>query len=432
MKRPNCLQSLLSGLTGAVCILLALGVVAATPESHHSFQSGWHAYENGDYQEAANIWEPLANAGNTNAQINLGFMYDYGQGVTRTPQIAARWYRAAASSGHEIAQYNLAILLMENGITSDNEDARHWMQRAAQQEYADAQYQLGLMIAADNPGQEQRTNASEWFYKAGANYLAVNDRVNAALALRALFELDSSSLLAEKLQEQLGETLEQANYASPVLPDVTAGMSVGTAWPIASGYAITNNHVVPNSDKVVLINTAGQSINATVIKRDAVNDIALISVSDPGLLPPALPLANTNARLGASVFTIGYPRIDVMGKTPKLTQGIISSTNGMRDDPTSYQISVPIQPGNSGGPLLNMQGEVVGLITSMLGTAGTGGNEAVSMPNINYALKIGIIEELLRHLPRKQAVIEELPVGTNNLETLANQIHTSVLIVMSE
>jgi S1-C subfamily serine protease len=163
-----------------------------------------------------------------------------------------------------------------------------------------------------------------------------------------------------------------------------------------------------------------------------VNDIAVISVTDPDQLPPALPLANTNARLGASVFTIGYPRIDVMGKSPKLTKGIISSTNGMRDDPTSYQISVPIQPGNSGGPLLNMHGEVVGLITSMLGTAGAGNNEAVSLPNINYALKIDIIEELLRHLPRQHAVIKELPVGANNLEELANQIHSSVLIVMSE
>ncbi len=218
MKRPNHLQSLLSGLTGAVCILLTLGVYAATPQIMTPFSQAGMPTKTATIRRlpiSGNLWP---RAGNTNAQINLGFMYDYGQGVTRAPQLAARWYQAAASSGHEVAQYNLAILLIENDITSDNEDALQWMQRAAQQDYADAQYQLGRMIVADNPGQEQRANASEWFYKAGANYLAANDRDNAALALRALFELDSTSPLAEKLQEQLGETLEQATLCITCYP----------------------------------------------------------------------------------------------------------------------------------------------------------------------------------------------------------------------
>ena len=79
---------------------------------------------------------------------------------------------------------------------------------------------------------------------------------------------------------------------------------------------------------------------------DEAADIVLLEVKDLSALPPALPLAQSDARLGASVFTIGFPRVDLMGSTLKISVGVISGENGLRDDPESYQTTVPIQPGN--------------------------------------------------------------------------------------
>jgi S1-C subfamily serine protease len=120
-----------------------------------------------------------------------------------------------------------------------------------------------------------------------------------------------------------------------------------------------------------------------------------------------------------------------MGKTPKLSLGIISGVNGLYDDPASYQISVPVQPGNSGGPLLNMRGEVVGLITSMLGTSESANGEARPIANINYALKADRIEKLLQSLPEtpRSHGPTVLTRGSDNLEALAHRIQSSVMIV---
>jgi S1-C subfamily serine protease len=192
---------------------------------------------------------------------------------------------------------------------------------------------------------------------------------------------------------------------------------------------VTNNHVVSAAEELLLVNVHGEEIAASVVVRDEINDIALVRVGDVGKLPPALPLSNSHARLGASVFTIGFPRIDEMGKTPKITDGIVSAVNGYRDDPRFYQISVPIQPGNSGGPLLNMKGEVVGLVSSMLGSSDLTTGETRFLPSVNYALKIEAVRDLMKHLPQTRAVLSELPNHSDSLEGLADRIEKSVLIV---
>ena len=169
-----------------------------------------------------------------------------------------------------------------------------------------------------------------------------------------------------------------------------------------------------------------------MIVSDRTHDIALLRVSDPQELPPALPLSAHSAGLGASVFTIGFPRIDVMGKSPKLSHGIISGIKGLRDNPNKYQISVPIQQGNSGGPLLNMRGEVVGMITAMLGEVGADGGPAQPIPNIGFALKIDVIRDYLAKIPGHAGDIDELRPAASNLEGLAARVQDSVLIVMAE
>jgi S1-C subfamily serine protease len=230
----------------------------------------------------------------------------------------------------------------------------------------------------------------------------------------------------EKIRESAGELTEKR------LNDLLFGGSTGTAWPISSGYVITNSHIVSEGSKVILISAQGQEIPAWVVLRDKANDIVVLEVKDSHVLPPALPLAQSQARLGASVFTMGFPRVDFMGRTPKISVGVISGENGLRDDPESFQTTVPIQPGNSGGPLLNMKGEVVGMIRSMLGIRDQATGNLSMLQNTSCALKIKGIQELLPLLPQKDPRVYVLPNISGDLEALASRIKNSVLLVISK
>jgi len=245
-------------------------------------------------------------------------------------------------------------------------------------------------------------------------------------------------LMALTLTLSIPALSEERRYAHQETPAVSSeehpiGTSIATGWPIGNGYVITNNHVLSENPNVVLITTSGQRIGACAVLRDDVDDIAILEVSDAtALLPPALPLAHSAARLGSSVFTLGFPRIDVMGRTPKLSEGVISSANGLYDDPGSYQTTVPIQPGNSGGPLLNMRGEVVGVMKSMLGIRDEGSDRFYVLPNTSYAVKIRTVKQLLHLLSPKGAPLAELPIRLGTLETLADRVQDSVLIVTTK
>jgi len=134
---------------------------------------------------------------------------------------------------------------------------------------------------------------------------------------------------------------------------VTGGITIasGTGFFVTDdGYLISNNHVVKDAVKVCLRTSAGL-IDAKVVQVDADNDLALLKAE--GKFSP-LPIAESGAvKLGGTVATIGFPNIEMQGFSPKLTKGEISSLNGVQDDPRYFQISVPVQPGNSGGALVD-------------------------------------------------------------------------------
>ena len=431
MRYADLVRTLVNLLSGLVLLVAALPASAAAAVSSDSFEGGWSAYEQGAFEQAVQLWRPLAEQGHVNAQINLAVLYEHGYGVARNLQTAAAWYLAAARGGSAIGQYNLGLFLVEYGsVTRTEQDALYWLSKAADQGFADAQFQVGLMYAQGVAGEARIAEAPGWLYQAGLAYLSEHDTAGADSAIAALHRVASGKPLARDLEARLPGGSEPAAEAATSNP--VSRTATGTAWPIAAGYAVTNHHIVAGKQSVVLVNSRGTEIPARVLLSDASNDIALLAVDNPEHLPPALPLATAGARLGASVFTIGFPRVDVMGVTPKLSIGIISSVNGMYDAPASYQISVPIQPGNSGGPLLNMHGEVVGLVTSMLGRVDAAGGEAQPFGNISYALKVERVLALLQEAPQPLHSIAELARGGAGLEDLAQKIQGSVMMVKAE
>jgi S1-C subfamily serine protease len=158
------------------------------------------------------------------------------------------------------------------------------------------------------------------------------------------------------------------------------------------GYFITNFHVVERAKKLE-IRTPDAVYSADVVATSEDDDLAVLKAK--GRFHP-LPIADYQPKLGSAVFTIGYPLVAMTGLKPKFTDGKISSLAGLHDDPSNFQISVPIQPGNSGGPLVDTKsGAVVGVVVSKLSDLSTLVESGTIPQNVNYAVKSERIRALL-------------------------------------
>jgi len=146
--------------------------------------------------------------------------------------------------------------------------------------------------------------------------------------------------------------------------DKKSKSSTGTGFFINSNTVLTNNHVVNGCKKLEVVQV-GYKANAEVITKDATNDLAVIKTDKPG--KSILEFKDSKkVRIGESIVAIGYPLGDLLGNNIKLTTGNVSSLNGLLNDFTKLQFTAPVQPGNSGGPLLNNKGAVIGVVYAKL------------------------------------------------------------------
>lgn len=185
--------------------------------------------------------------------------------------------------------------------------------------------------------------------------------------------------------------------ATPVAGERSKPRAFGTGFIITKeGYILTNFHVVDGGDKLV-VKTKTETFDAKLIAKDEDNDLAVIQVN--AQLVPVKFSAAANPKLGATVFTVGYPMPSRQGVEPKVTKGVVSSLRGLKDDIRMLQIDAAVQPGNSGGPLFDRTGNVVGVINARLNDLGVL-LETGSLPqNVNYAIKNTYVKAFLSSVP---------------------------------
>ena len=174
--------------------------------------------------------------------------------------------------------------------------------------------------------------------------------------------------------------------------------STGTGFFItADGYFITCFHVVVNSGRITLRNLKGETFEARAIAVDRTNDLALLKAEvRDGVRFKPLPLgASGEVRRGAAIVTMGFPNISQQGIEPKVTDGIINSFSGANNDARVFQISAPIQTGNSGGPLITMDGNVIGVVASKLDAQAIARQTGDIPQNVNYAIKSQYVHDML-------------------------------------
>lgn len=165
------------------------------------------------------------------------------------------------------------------------------------------------------------------------------------------------------------------------------------------GHIVTNYHVVEDANEIDVqfsINGETKVFPAKVIINDKINDLSIIKIDEDYTFNDIPYTIDFDIQdVGNQVFTMGYPMIDIMGTEVKYTDGKISSKTGIEGDIRTYQITAPIQPGNSGGPLFNSKtGSVIAIINATL-------NRDYAAENVNFALKTNLLKTLIDSAPEK-------------------------------
>lgn len=197
------------------------------------------------------------------------------------------------------------------------------------------------------------------------------------------------------------------------------------------GYFVTNYHVIRDASEIKLRDVKGNLHDAVVVRSDKANDLAILKANGNF---NNLPIANSRGtRRGSSVITVGYPHIDVQGLEPKVTEGIINSLSGIGDDPRVFQISVPVQAGNSGGPLVTSEGNVIGIVVGKL-SASTMFKETGDIPqNVNYAVKSNYLSEVISSVQGLDQKLKNANIKTlGSLADLTAYVEKATAIVIAE
>jgi serine protease Do len=188
----------------------------------------------------------------------------------------------------------------------------------------------------------------------------------------------------------------------PVKGPADPGEFGGTGFALSSnGFVVTNFHVVKGADSVYVQNSDGEAFKVKLIYIDPAYDLAVLQITDPTFEKLAsLPYTFKKAAsdVGEDVFTIGFPRDEqVLGK------GYVSAKNGYAGDTVAYQVSIPVNPGNSGGPLLDNRGNVIGIIN---------GKQAL-LDGAAFAIKSSFILKSIEAIPQ-DSLDEKLVVNKRN------------------
>lgn len=252
-----------------------------------------------------------------------------------------------------------------------------------------------------------------------------------ALSVSAIFISLSPAPKKEDLQElsKKFSSLEgKVNAEIKKTSKFPEGASIkgGTGFLIdTKGYIITNAHVLKGTSFVNVTSNKGDTYNAKIIFIDNQKDLAIVKIDDEDFIAyKSLPysISKSDIRLGEEVFTLGYPRNDIT-----YTKGDISAKTGYNGDTSTFQIQIPANPGNSGGPLLNKNGEVVGVLST----------REIQAEGVTFAIKSKNIHRLIDQLKDTDSNVNNIKMPSHsNLkgvdrESQINKIEDCVYMVQA-
>lgn len=185
--------------------------------------------------------------------------------------------------------------------------------------------------------------------------------------------------------------------ATPPASGKPARARSGTGFVVSTGgHIVTNHHVIDGCVGDIKGNLTGEAAMVLrVVSSDANNDLALLQAPSTTTFKDFARIRDRSIRSGDSVVAIGFPYHGILTSDFSVTTGIVSSLSGMRNDSRFLQISAPVQPGNSGGPLFDGTGQVVGVVTGKIPALRIAVATGNIPENINFAIKTGVLRDFL-------------------------------------
>jgi S1-C subfamily serine protease len=338
---------------------------------------------------ASDSQKAKAERGDPDAQFNLGSMYYRGDGVPKDPSKAVKWYLKAAEQGDSDAQYFLGVL-----------------------------YYNGLGVAKDN------VEAYKWWLLSSAQ--GVNINLNTIESHITASQRAEGQRLAREFKTRSAH--HSGTTSREAVSEKASPEASGTGFFITDdGYFITNQHVAGAGATVRLV-TASGLIVAKVVKVDKANDLSLLKAD--GVFRALPVITSSPVRLGATAFTVGFPNIELQGFSPKLAKGEIAGLAGIQDDARHFQISAPIQPGNSGGALVDERGNVIGVVVARLSQKAALATSGALAENVNYAVKSSYILSFLESVPEVAAKLKEANTRARKFEDVVRAAEQATVMVL--
>jgi TPR repeat protein len=252
-----------------ICVLFSL------PAQAQTFEDGRAAYQAKDYKKALVILKPMAEEGNSEAQVILGIMYDSGQGVDKDPEQAMKWYIRAAKQGIPVVQHDVGVKYFQGmGITQSYEKAAYWWGQSANAGLADSQFNLGLMYYRGLGLNTDYEKAADLFRKAAEQN---HSHAQYSLAVMNAFGQGIEKDYAEALKwfrKSADQGVAQAQY------------NLGVFYE--NGYGLEKNMV---SAKEWYTKAANQGLEEASEKMAQLADENAVPVTHPELNKPVEPIA---------------------------------------------------------------------------------------------------------------------------------------------
>jgi hypothetical protein len=377
-----------------------------------------------DYKKAIYWWKRAAEQGDTEAQFNLGKMHAKGQGVPQDYKHAIHWYKKAAAKGYAKAQNDLGLMYYDGqGVAQDYKQAAYWLTKAAEQGNSSGQYNLGVMYANGLGVTQNYKFAYLWFSLSAAqgDESAIKNRDITAKKLTPQ-QLSEAQDLAAKIQNQIDNPSETQ---PPAKTDIGKIIGSGTGFFITKdGHILTCHHVVEDAVRIEIY-IGDKAHPASLVRSDPNNDLAILKIN--GSFPALAFSPHRSAKMGQDVFTVGYPNPGLQGVSAKYTKGTISSLTGFKDDLRLYQISIPVQPGNSGGALLDENGNILGIVVAMLSAKTTFQITGTLPQNVNYAVKSLYAQAMIDTMPEVAGML--LSPSRSKANAIDNAQESTVMVV---
>jgi TPR repeat protein len=400
-----------------------------------------------DEQRAVALYKKSADLGNADAQLWYGISLFRGLGgLSQDKAAALPWVRRAAEQGQASAQNWMGDFYMSGELVEkDPYQAIGWFRKSALQVEPAGQRALGLAYARGNGVARDDVEALKWllsaaylrdataqdwvayFYENGRGGV-VPDLVAAhmwfTLALSREPQRTSAKAGVERVAAKLtpAQLAESQNKAKqwPVAADLAKAITAtdavkafaaaggaaatlakspatgnrsGSGFVIGAGpsYVVSNHHVIKDCKSIKIMPF---DLPAVVRAKDERNDLALLSVAN--LQAPPLKLRSGHSiRPGDELVTLGYPLAGILATGASVNTGTLTTLGGLNNDTSLFQMSVPAQPGNSGGPVLDLYGQLVGVVVSQINAVAVGQVTGNIPQNINFAINTATLSNFL-------------------------------------